>query len=243
MRDAHEWGVVPSCCDQVTFDNIKLIGFWRYNSDGIDIVNSSNIVIKNSFIRAFDDNIAIKGLQWAYEEQQTIKGIRVDNCVLWNDWGKIFEFGAETVADTIQDVMISNCYEPRFTMVAIDIQNGDRGHIENVVFNNISIEEPIRERAMLGDTPMDTKGWGRAISLGIYGTQWSSDVTRGSIDNIRFSNIRCTGSSFSSIELKGYDEKHQVSNVYIKDYFVNGTKITGDEAIQKNDFVTNVVWE
>lgn len=243
LRDAHEWGVVPSCCDQVTFDNIKLIGFWRYNSDGIDIVNSSNIVIKNSFIRAFDDNIAIKGLQWAYEEQQTIKGIRVDNCVLWNDWGKIFEFGAETVADTIQDVMISNCYVPRFTMVAMDIQNGDRGHIENVVFNNISIEEPIRERAMLGDTPMDTKGWGRAISLGIYGTQWSSDVTRGSIDNIRFSNIRCTGSSFSSIELKGYDEKHQVSNVYIKDYFVNGTKITGDEAIQKNDFVTNVVWE
>ena len=80
-------------------------------------MNSSNIVIKNSFIRAFDDNIAIKGLQWAYEEQQTIKGIRVDNCVLWNDWGKIFEFGAETVADTIQDVMISNCYVPRFTMV------------------------------------------------------------------------------------------------------------------------------
>ena len=47
--------------------------------------------------------------------------------------GQDFEFGAETVADTIQDVMISNCYVPRFTMVAMDIQNGDRGHIENVV--------------------------------------------------------------------------------------------------------------
>ena len=68
-------------------------------------------------------------------------------------------------------------------------------------------------------------------------------VTRGSIDNIQFRNLRCTGSSFSCIELKGYDEKHQVSNVYIKDYFVNGTKITGDEDVQKNNFVTNVVWE
>ena len=41
-----------------------------------------------------------------------IEGIRVDNCVLWNDWGKIFEFGAETVVDTIRDVVISNCYVP-----------------------------------------------------------------------------------------------------------------------------------
>ena len=243
LRDAHEWGVVPSCCDGITFDNIKLIGFWRYNSDGIDIVNSSNIVIKNSFIRAFDDNIAIKGLQWAYEGQRIIEGIRVDNCVLWNDWGKIFEFGAETVVDTIRDVVISNCYVPRFTMVAMDMQNGDRGHIENVIFDNISIEESIREGAMLGDTPMDTKDWGKAISLGVYGTQWSSDVIRGSIDNIQFRNIRCIGSSVPGIELRGYDDKHQVSDVFIKDYFVNGTKVTGDDIIRKNEFVTNVIWE
>ena len=124
----------------------------------------------------------------------------------------------------------------------MDMQNGDRGHIENVIFDNISIEEPIRERAMLGETPMDTKDWGRAISLGVYGTQWSSDVIRGSIDNVQFRNIRCVGSS-SSIELKGYDEKHRVSNVHIEGYLVNGTKITGDDFVQKNEFVTNVVWE
>lgn len=243
LRDAHEWGVVPSCCDGVVFDNIKLIGFWRYNSDGIDIVNSRNVTVKNSFIRAFDDNIAIKGLQWAYEEQRVIEGIRVDNCVLWNDWGKIFEFGAETVADTIRDITITNCYVPHFTMVAMDMQNGDRGHIENVRFDNISIEEPIREGAMLGDTPMDTKDWGRAISLGVYGTQWSSDAIRGSINNVQFNNIRSISSSVPGIELRGYNKEHQVSDIFIKDYFVNGMRIAEDDIIQKNEFVTNVLWE
>ena len=38
LRDAHQWAVVTTNCDSIEIDNIKLIGFWRYNSDGIDIV-------------------------------------------------------------------------------------------------------------------------------------------------------------------------------------------------------------
>lgn len=245
LRDPQSWGIVPTCCNQLTIDNVKLIGLWRYNADGIDIVNSSNVTVKNSFIRAFDDNITIKGLNWVYEMQRESENIRIDNCVLWNDWGKIFEFGAETMIDEIRDVKITNCYVPHYTMAVMDMQNGDRGRIKDVVFENISIEEPIKENASLEGKPIDTTNWGRAISLGIYKTQWSTDKElRGSIDNVRFNNIRCIGtSSYPRIELKGYGNDNQVSNIYIKDYFIKGEKVNGDNAIEKNGFVTNVVWE
>lgn len=244
VKDPAHWAVVPYYCNGITFDNVKLVGFWRYNADGIDIVNSSNVTIKNSFIRAFDDCIALKGQKACYDKQKVIENIKVNNCVLWNDWGKIIEFGAETVVDVIRDVTISNCYIPRFTMVALDMQNGDRARIENVHFNNISIEEPITENATLKDDPLDTGSWGRTVNLEITGTPWSQDNIRGSINDVYFENIRHIGSVCTGIALMGYDEEHKVSNIHIKDYYVKGTKVTGtSNLIHKNNYVTNVTVE
>ena len=164
--------------------------------------------------------------------------------MLWNDWGKIIEFGAETVVDVIRDVTISNCYIPRFTMVALDMQNGDRARIENVHFNNISIEEPITENATLKDEPLDTGSWGRTVNLEITGTPWSQDNIRGSINNVYFENIRHIGSVCTGIALRGYSEEHKVSNIHIKDYYAKGTKVTGtSNLIRKNNYVTNVTVE
>ncbi len=162
LRDPQEWTVVPTNCDSVIIDNIKLIGLWRYNSDGIDIVNSSNVNIRNTFIRAFDDNIAIKGLKGAYDENHNImENITVDNCVLWNDWGRPIELGLETVVDTMRNISFTHCQVPHFTWIAIDIQNGDRGYVKDVLFEDISIEDPILDSITIGTTPMDKRELGK----------------------------------------------------------------------------------
>lgn len=244
VKDPAHWAVVPYYCHGVTFDNVKLVGFWRYNADGIDMVNSSDITIKNSFVRAFDDCIVIKGQKACYDKAQVVENITVDNCVIWNDWGKAIEFGAETVADVMRNVTVSNCYIPRFTMVALDMNNGDRARIENVHFSNISIEEPITENAMLKDEPMDTSGWGRTVSLLITGTPWSQDNIRGSIDNVYIENVRAIGSVCTGIELTGCDEEHKVTNIHIKDYYVRGTKVTAtSKYIVKHNYVDGVTVE
>ena len=224
FRDPHMWTILPANCDSVIVDNVKLIGLWRYNSDGIDIVNSKNVIIRNTFIRAFDDNIAIKGLKGAYDEKHTIiENIKVDNCVLWNDWGRPIELGLETVVDTIRNITFSNCYIPHFTWIAIDIQNGDRGYVKDVRFENISIEDPILDSITIGTTPMDKKELGKTIELIIKGFgMWATDTTvRGNINNISFNNIRYNSSNTTFINLAGYDSTHLVNNIYIKDYFVN----------------------
>ena len=86
MKDPAGWAAVPYYCNGVTFDNVKLIGFWRYNADGIDIVNSSNVTIKNSFLRTFDDCIAIKGQKAVYDKQKIIENIQIslDEQLLFN---------------------------------------------------------------------------------------------------------------------------------------------------------------
>lgn len=246
LRDPHIWTILPGKCDSVTIDNVKLIGLWRYNSDGIDIVNSKNVTIKNSFIRAFDDNIAIKGLNGANDAPYNIiENIKVDNCVLWNDWGRPIEIGLETVVDTIKNISFSNCYIPHFTWIAIDIQNGDRGYVKDVRFENISIEDPILDSISIGTTHMDKKELGKTIELVIRGFgMWATDtIRRGTINNISFNNIRYNSNNPTFINLVGYDSTHLVNNIYIKDYYVNGSKITDQSSIMKNEFVRNVFIE
>lgn len=199
LKDAHQWAVVATNCNNVNINNIKLIGFWRYNSDGIDIVNSQNTFIRNSFIRTFDDNIAVKGLNRDYSDNyRNIENIVVENCILWNDWGRALEIGAETVADTIRNITFSDCQIIHFTAVAMDIQNSDKGIIENIKFQDITIEEPISDSLMIGKTPIAYKAWGKIAVLGIYGSFYSHSVERGNISNIYFSNIQYNPSNIFS---------------------------------------------
>ncbi|MCL4483966.1 MAG: glycosyl hydrolase family 28 protein [Bacteroidetes bacterium] len=235
LRDAHIWALTPTSCDSVTINNIKMIGLWRYNSDGIDIVNCKSVIIRNSFIRAFDDNIVIRGTRGPYNEgYKMIENIAVDSCVLWNDWGRALEIGASTVIDTMKNITFSNCHIPHFTSVAMDIQNCDRGTVKDVHFKNISIEGQISDSLTLGTLPIFTKAWGKIIVLGIYGSFYSSDTTRGHIDHIYFNNIRLQSVNPTGIYHTDYDStliKNDVNyfirdNIYFGNIKANSTKPT-----------------
>ncbi len=286
LRDAHQWAVVATNCDSIAIDNIKLIGFWRYNSDGIDIVNSQNTSIRNSFIRTFDDNIAVKGLNRGYNENyRNIENIVVENCILWNDCGRALEIGAETVADTIRNITFSNCHIIHFTAVAMDVQNSDKGIVENIRFKDIIIEDPISDSLMIGKTPIVPTAWGKIAVLGIYGSFYSHDSERGKISNIYFNNIQynpsniftaivseidCvriekdipfenydkfirdniyfgdigfTSKNHALMYFSGFDSVHNITDVYIENFQINGEKPTDIPLIGKNKFVKNVLFE
>ena len=138
MRNSSIWCVNIFHCTNFTVDNIKVFGQWRYNTDGIDIVNSQRVLIKNSFIHSFDDTVSIKGIdRYALTD---VEDITIDNCVLWCDWGKACEIGVETVCRRYNRISFTNCDVLRGGNVALDVNNGECAEISDVLFENINVD-------------------------------------------------------------------------------------------------------
>ena len=138
FNDASAWTATFFNCDNILVDNIKTIGMWRYNSDGVDFVNSSNGIVRNSFLRNFDDVIVLKGIK-GYDHRN-VENILVENCVLWCDWGRALEIGAETCADEYRNIVFRNCDIIHASTKAMDLQNGDRANVHMVLFEDIRVE-------------------------------------------------------------------------------------------------------
>lgn len=138
LKNSAIWCVNLFHCFDVDIDDIKVFGQWRYNTDGIDIVNSQNIYIRNSFIHSFDDTITIKGIDRYIETNN--ENIHTENCVLWCDWGKCCEVGVETSCRAYRNISFRNCDILRGGSAALDINNGECADITDVVYENIRIE-------------------------------------------------------------------------------------------------------
>lgn len=104
LCDASMWCCTFFGCDSVEVDNVKIVGQWRYNSDGIDVVNSSRVRVRNCFVRSFDDALVVKGLTQNSGEPETVfigdrpvEDVTFERCVVWCDWGRGMVIGAETL--------------------------------------------------------------------------------------------------------------------------------------------------
>ena len=131
FRDSSCWTVTVRASDNAFFDRVKLIGMWRYNSDGIDIVNSSNCSVTDSFLRNFDDQLVLKGLKGS--DSRNLYNFRAARCVLWCDWGRPLEIGAETCADEYYGIVFEDCDIIHGDCILMDIQNGDRASVHGVL--------------------------------------------------------------------------------------------------------------
>jgi hypothetical protein len=87
LRDANVYAVTPTQCQDVTITNLKVIGLWRYNSDGIDICNCQHVLVEDCFVRSFDDSLVIKGVNTPDPggRDTSIRDVVFRNCVVWND--------------------------------------------------------------------------------------------------------------------------------------------------------------
>lgn len=241
INDPTHWTALISNCRNVVFDNVKLIGCWRYNADGFDICNTSDVKIHNCFLRCFDDNIVIKGLSPFYRDgYNIIENIDVRNCVLWNDWGQALEIGAETVADEIRNVTYDSCYIMHFTFNAMDIQNTDKAYVHDIHYTNIYVEDPIYLNASLGGELMSPDGFGGLINIIVTPSMWSTVDIRGRVSDITYENIYYTGSKGTRINFSGYAEDADIKDLHISNCYINGKRIDKDYNYIKNKYVSNI---
>jgi len=245
LRDPDVWCCTLFGCRTAEISNLKLVGLWRYNADGIDFCNSQDIHVRDCFVRAFDDCIVVKGLGQAYgsnppvsHREQPVRNILVERCVLWNDWGRALEIGAETSAPEISGVIFRDCDIIRTADIAMDIQHGDRATVRNILFEDIRVENddfnlrPVYQHKHdmtyeinPGD---DYCPYLMVIIIQLNGC--SSDQQMGVVRHVVFKNITVTGRHFPSSYFKGADPEHDIAGVTIHNMRVNGQNCASPEA-------------
>lgn len=143
LRDSQFWSaIIRNNCENIIIDNIKIIGQWRYNSDGIDICASKNIVIKNTFIRSFDDSIVMRGAHME-GELGNVENVTVENCVIWCDWGKSLECWCGYKPTEIKNILFKNCNLIHITHTAMNITvwyGSNNSVVNGIAYEDINVD-------------------------------------------------------------------------------------------------------
>jgi len=242
IRDSLVYTICPVCCKNIDIDNVKIIGNWRYNSDGIDMHNCDNVRINDCFIRTYDDSICIKGFDYLMDEAdmlhngveyKTFNNAVISNCVIWNDWGRSLEIGAETRADEISNIVFGNCDLIHNTYAACDVQNVDYADVHDITFENISVEyAPVSMSLQLQEredeeyklNPNDTFMPYFLCADLTYIPEYSKSATeRGRIRNITFKNIHAYAPKLPPTSFKGFETKN-IESITVEDVYLNGEK-------------------
>ena len=235
MRDPDVWCCSLFGCRNVTITNIKLIGLWRYNADGIDVCNSQNVEVQDSFVRAFDDALVVKGLKFGRSDfdERPVRNLRFRRCVVWCDWGRAMEIGAETSAPEIADIAFEDCDIIRTTHIAMDIQHGDRAAIRDIRFENIRVEVDDRNlqpriqnsREEKYTDPSAGRYCPALMEIVVHQTPYSKDQQRGTVRGVTFRDITVTGVQMPASSFRGFDAEHAVEDVTIENLRFNGKRL------------------
>lgn len=221
LRDSSMWTLPIISSSHVNVRGVKIFG-WRDNSDGIDIVSSSDVHVSDSFIRTFDDLIVVKAIKSQGGES---KGITIERDVLWNEIAHALSLGAE-LQKNISDVVFSDCdiIHDKGREWLLRIFNTDSGMVSHVLFENIRVEESRR-----------------LISLWIGEDMWSRDHERGHIEDVVFRNIQSVTPESDDrwVELVGFDEDHAIHEVTFDNVTKGDLRLMASD-IDINDYVKEI---
>ncbi len=251
MRDPDVWCCHVVGCREVLINNVKLIGLWRYNTDGIDIANSQNVRVQDSFVRSFDDSLVVKGIWWFGDRisDQPVRNVRFSRCTLWCDWNVAIKIGTESAAPEITDIVFEDCDIVRSSIAAMGIQPRDRAAIHDIRFENIRVEmdgahlrprfQKQRDERYEADSGNYLPG---LIQTAIGSRDHAKDMRRSAVSNVLFRNIVVTAPGMPVSSLSGFNTEYGVHGVTIEALSLNG-KPVGDAAaanLQIRKFVSNV---
>ena len=259
VRDPCFLAVRPICCEDILIDNIKIIGCWRYNSDGIDLINCRRGVIKNCFLRTFDDSVCLKGFHFPYQGEMfynhrtydTMEDILFENCVVWNEWGNALHVGIDLCAKEIKNCVFRNCDIIHSAHNALNVSNVDYAEISDIIYEDIRVEyddvcyEPRIQQSDEDKYVFDPEStyMPKLFLLMVYEDKYSCGGTkRGKIKNITFKNIQVKALQMPPSLMLGYNEEHAVDGVTFENIMLNGNKITDKEELKlkTEDYVYNI---
>lgn len=233
FMDSACWTQTFYHCENIEINDIRHIGMWRYNADGIDFINCKNMTVKNSFFRNFDDIIVPNGRkQW---EDEVTENLYVENCVMWCDWGRTLELGAITQASEIRNIHYKNLDLIHNMHGAMSLQNRVFADAHDVLYEDIRVEYDkncLEPKYQASDDSVYT---GKAGYMAPLFHAWIYPLPRvegtgryGKNHDITLKNINIfvdEGLSKPPVIISGKDENHKTWNIFFEDIYINGKKV------------------
>ena len=215
------WSVVSMENTDVLMDGIRVDSHWGPTRDGIDIVDSSNVIVKNCDINSEDDSICLKS-----GSQKGLHNVIVRDSVIHNSLvANALKIGTASTGE-IEGIQFENIKIENSKQAAIAIESVDGARIHNVRFRSIDFKnsgtafflllgkrvgaaaigsiDDIHFEKIIGRTNLD---WGSVIS----GTQIGTRIY--SITNVQFEEV-----SISSAASDGHRQNYSAPPEYSGEY-------------------------
>jgi len=225
MIESQSWVITLYHSEGITIENVKEISH-GLGTDGVDIVSSRNVRIRNCIMRNDDDCIAIKSFRDKYmtysdiiqnSHLEGVSDVRVTGCAVQsNIGGQAFEIGHELMEEPITDIQFVDCdvLGSHGQGGVFGIHNADGATVSNILYENIRVDHY----------------YNKLIDLRIIKSRFSSEEKIGRAEKIVFRDIEVTASRYNpgySVSLiGGYDEEHQITGVIFDNFRINGVRVT-----------------
>lgn len=208
IKNAPLWNVKLRDCNRVWIRGVYVFSDLEkgVNSDGIDIVSSSNVTISDSTIITGDDAICLKtGDMREVGIVRPTENVLVTNCILSSSSTPMM-IGTETHAD-IRHVLFSNIVvRDSNKVLGINVQDG--GTVSDVRFTNVTFETNRRH----------WNWWGNAEVMKIVLRKRTPDSRLGKIEHIVVDGLQGTarGTSVIAGHLERPLNDIKVSNLHVR---------------------------
>ena len=266
IRDSLLYNIDCMSCEGVQINNIKIIGCWRFNSDGVHFSNCVGCSLTNSFLRTFDDSICVRGFaNYEYDRflnnepeeglQFICRDITVKNCVVWNDWGKNLQVGTETHSREITNVRFEDCKLIHTSGKAVTVWLVDDARIHDVTFEGVAVEyDDLMPRPIIQGSDDDGYAFepdpaygGRLVDFVVSWHHEYSLVPRealGSVNGVTVRDLQLFAAQKPAFRFLGHSQESLVENVVLEGLLWNGEPVSEDlflRQTEKNEFVRNVI--
>ena len=211
LRDASNWNVHISESANVDVDDLRIIS-GRLNTDGINSTNSRDIRIRRCFVRNHDDSIVVKTLI----PDKPCEHIRVEDCVIWSDWGYALGATYETRAP-IRDLRFRRCDVLAARHWVIGVHLSDGATVSDIKFQDIEVAD-LKMPGKRTNMPEEPA----LIRMVIQADVWGHDSTRGHIRDIVVEHVTVDGPQLPGSSFYGADATHAIENVTLRDIHLRG---------------------
>ena len=219
----------------ILIENLRSFSYQGW-SDGIDVMSSSDIAVRNVFMRNSDDCIAIYGPRWDYRGDT--RNITVENSVLWSDiahpmnmgihgyTGDVMGSAIENIAFRNIDVLEHDEDDPDY-QGCMSICCGDMNRISHIRYEDIRVER-VEE--------------GQLFHIEIVFNSKYCTAPGTSVSDVVFKDICCR--SIPDIRpsvIKGYDSLRIVRDIVFDNVRIGGKRMKDLDGVVTNEFTDNIV--